>query len=186
MPTASCHETIEHDDDRADEHERVLHEQHEALRDQLLHRVDVGGHARDDLAGLLGLEVVEREAHHVTEQPVAQVAEEPLADRGRRGRSRAGRARSPTNATTRYAMTVWSSALAFPDGSSRCGRPASMPCFTSSGPASSVAACAIKHEHRDDDQPAPRPQHAQQAAHDARRLVARQRLLGNVVAPPAH
>ena len=70
----------EDDGDRADEHERVLHEQHEALRDELLHRVDVGGHAGDDLARLLGLEVVEREAHHVPEQPVAQLAEEPFTD----------------------------------------------------------------------------------------------------------
>ena len=47
---------------------------------ELLHRVDVGGHARDDPAGLLGLEVVERERHQVPEQPVAQVAQEALTD----------------------------------------------------------------------------------------------------------
>ncbi len=80
MPERELPGHDEHDDDRADEHERVLHEQHESLRDQLLHRVDVGGHAGDDPARLLGLEEVERQAHHVTEEAVAEIAQEALAD----------------------------------------------------------------------------------------------------------
>ena len=64
----------------ADEQEDVLHEEHQALRDQLLHRVDIGCHAGDDPAGLLGLEVVERERHHVREQAVAHGAQKALAD----------------------------------------------------------------------------------------------------------
>ena len=72
-----------HDDhyyNGADEQEDVLHEQHEALRDQLLQRVDVGRHAGDDASRLLRLEVVERQRHHVAEEPVTQVAQEALAD----------------------------------------------------------------------------------------------------------
>ena len=68
------------DDDRAHEQEDVLDEQHQALRDELLHRVDVGGHARHDLARVLPLEEVERERHQVIEQALAQLAQERLAD----------------------------------------------------------------------------------------------------------
>ena len=52
-PSASCHDSTRITIDRADEQEDVLHEEHEALRDQLLQRVDVGGHARDEPARLL-------------------------------------------------------------------------------------------------------------------------------------
>ena len=81
-PSASCHDIRDDHDHRAGEQEDVLHEQHETLRDQLLHRVDVGRHAGDDLAGLLPLEEVERQRHQVVEQPLAQLAQERLADRG--------------------------------------------------------------------------------------------------------
>ena len=79
-PSASCHDISTITIDRAAEQEDVLHEQHEALRDQLLHRVDVGGHAGDDLARLLAFEEVERQRHQVVEEPLAQLAQERLAD----------------------------------------------------------------------------------------------------------
>ena len=147
-------------DDRADEQEDVLDEQHEALRDQLLHRVDVGGHAGDDPAGLLGLEVVERQRHEVAEQPVAHAAQEALADPRDEDDRRTGRARRPEQRHARgRRSTAWFSAagVVLLDRRGRCrtrrapGRRAARP----PAPMSTTAATAIA--------PRLRPQHAEQA-----------------------
>ena len=66
-------------DHRADEDQEVLDEHHEPGADELLQRVDVGGHARHEPAGLLPVEEVERERRDVAEHLLAQRAEEPLA-----------------------------------------------------------------------------------------------------------
>src|SRR5205807_2539352 len=60
--------------------QRVAHEHEQAGLHELGHRVDVGGHAADDHAGLLA--VVERhgESLQMVEDSQPQVAEEPFAD----------------------------------------------------------------------------------------------------------
>ena len=68
--------------ERAAEQQDVLHERGEAHLDELLHRVDVGRHARDEAPGLLPVEEVETERRDVAEHPHAQVAQERLADAG--------------------------------------------------------------------------------------------------------
>ena len=85
---------------RAEEEQDVLGEPEDADLDELLERVDVRGHARHEHAGLLTLEEVEPERHHVVEHPLAEVLEERLADPrqlphrvARRARARAARAR---------------------------------------------------------------------------------------------
>ena len=147
------------DDDRADEQEDVLDEQHEALRDELLHRVDVGGHARHDPAGLLGLEVVERQRHQVIEQAVAQLAQERLADaRDEQDRQAAEEEAANAMNEVEHDREV--------QRARRRGResPWSMPYRTSAGPASSVPDLRDQHDHDEGDLPPVRPQHPQQPA----------------------
>ena len=68
----------EEDDRRADEQERVLDERRDAVRDQLVERVDVVRQPADDHACPVALEVAERQALEMAEEPVAKVGEDPL------------------------------------------------------------------------------------------------------------
>jgi hypothetical protein len=61
-------------DDGAGEQQAVLHEHDQAHLHELLERLDVGGHAGDELAGLLALEEVHPQRHQVPEHVRTQVA----------------------------------------------------------------------------------------------------------------
>ena len=79
-PSASCQLMTDHHDDRADEHQHVHDEHREALRHELLEGFDVGGHAGDEGTGAVAVVELERELHEVREHPLAQLAQEALAD----------------------------------------------------------------------------------------------------------
>ena len=66
--------------DRAEQQQRVGDEHDEAELHELGERVDVGRHARDEPAGLLAAEEVERERLQMVEHAHAQIAQEALAD----------------------------------------------------------------------------------------------------------
>ena len=90
----------EEDDRRADEGQRVLDEARDAVRDELVERLDVVREPADDHAGAVPLVEAEREPLEVAEERVAQVGEDALARpagevrlRGRRLRSCRGRRR---------------------------------------------------------------------------------------------
>jgi hypothetical protein len=68
----------------ADEDQRVAERRGDAVRDEILERVDVVRQARDDAAGALALEVAELEALDVGEEVDAQVGEHAPADPRRR------------------------------------------------------------------------------------------------------
>ena len=70
----------QHRDHRADD-ERDAHEEHrESLADEILERFHVGGHARHQQPGARAVEEAHRQVHDVVEHPLADVAEERLAD----------------------------------------------------------------------------------------------------------
>jgi hypothetical protein len=73
---------VEQDQDRgrADQHERGREERLDALRDELVERLDVVGDARDQHARLVARVEADREPLQVLEQLDAQVLERPLAD----------------------------------------------------------------------------------------------------------
>ena len=185
-PSASCHDSDEHEDDRADEQEDVLHEQHEALRD----RAPASRRCRRSCGRRSGRSSRSRSSR-ATAPSCARTSRLRRSRRKpspmRATRTIASRpSTSPTNASTRY--DDHREVRARRRRRASLGSPSSMPYFTSSGPG----------EQRGRLQPSARasrprsrarcgPQHAQQPAEDLARLVARQRLLGNVVAPePAH
>ena len=70
----------EQHDDGSDEDERVLHEARDAVRDELVERLDVVRDPTDDCAGPVPLVVAERQALQVAEELDAEVGERPLAD----------------------------------------------------------------------------------------------------------
>ena len=70
----------QHRDHRADD-ERDAHQEHrQALADEILERLDVGGHARHEQPGARAVEEAHRQVHDVVEHPLADVAEKRLAD----------------------------------------------------------------------------------------------------------
>ena len=69
----------EEDHGRPDEDQRALHEGRDAVRHQLVERVDVVRQPADDHARAVALVVAEREALQMPEEPVAQVGEDALA-----------------------------------------------------------------------------------------------------------
>ncbi len=57
------------------------HEEHgEALADEVLQRLDVGGHARHEETGARAVEEPHRQIHDVVEHALAEVEEERLTD----------------------------------------------------------------------------------------------------------
>ena len=70
----------EQDDRRAEERQRVLDEARDAVRDELVDRLDVVRQPADDHAGPVALVEAEREPLQVREEADAQVGEDPLAD----------------------------------------------------------------------------------------------------------
>ena len=72
----------DHHHDRADQDEDVHDEHREALRHELLERVDVGGHARDERTGAVTVVEVQGEMHQMLEHALAEIAEESLTDAG--------------------------------------------------------------------------------------------------------
>ena len=69
----------EQDHDRAEQQQRVLEQRRDALRDELVERVDVVREPADDDACAVALVVAEREALEVAEEAVAQVGEDALS-----------------------------------------------------------------------------------------------------------
>ena len=84
----------EEDDRGAEQGQRVLHEARDAVRDELVERLDVVRQPADDHAGAVALVVAEREALQVAEQLVAKVGEDALAGPAREVRLRRRRRRS--------------------------------------------------------------------------------------------
>ena len=70
----------EQPDDRGEQRQRVDDERRQPLRQDVRERVDVGGEARDDPAGLLLREVAQRQRRQVVEEVVAQAEHDVLAD----------------------------------------------------------------------------------------------------------
>ena len=70
----------EQNDDGSDEDERVLHEARDAVRDELVERLDVVRDPADDCAGPVPLVVAERQALQVAEELDPEIGERPLAD----------------------------------------------------------------------------------------------------------
>ena len=70
----------QHGDQRADHEDAAHHEHRQALADEVLQRLHVGGHARDEQPGPRAVEETHRHAHDVVEHALAQVEQERLAD----------------------------------------------------------------------------------------------------------
>ena len=112
-----------HDDEHAERELPAQHEDHDdrAARtatmfctnidvspdcDELLQRVDVGGHARRRAGRSSPARRSRGQRHQVAEHAHAQVAEERSRRSARRAGSRAGRGTTPTIATTRYSTAA--------------------------------------------------------------------------------
>ncbi len=76
----------EEDDRRAHQQQRVLDQACDAVRHELVERLDVVRDPADDYAGSVALVEPERQALEVREEPVAQVGEDALADPARQVR----------------------------------------------------------------------------------------------------
>ena len=70
----------EEDDGGADEEQGVLDQARDAVRDELVERLDVVRDPADHDAGAVALVEAEREPLQVCEEPVAKVGEDPFAD----------------------------------------------------------------------------------------------------------
>ncbi len=81
----------EEDDHRTEEHQRVLEEARDTVRDELVERLDVVRKAGDDGPGAVSLVVAERESLEMGEEPLSKVGQDPLPDPAREVRLRHAR-----------------------------------------------------------------------------------------------
>ena len=77
--SVSCHESTNSTTSENDEQDRRRHELQQTPLHELAHRLDVGGHPRDEHAGLVAVEERQRLALDVVEHADAQDPQEPLA-----------------------------------------------------------------------------------------------------------
>ncbi len=121
------------------------------------------------------------------EEPIAEIFQKRLADAGdENDRDPAQREADERETEVDHDREVERTGVADPAGVVLVEQARVDAVLHQQGPGQQRDGLSHQHKRGDDDLPALWTQHPEQAPDDPRRFVARQGLLGNVVAPPAH